>query len=50
MSVHEEIVLELARLERRAVARVIERNRSEQLGLAWVGLETAPESPREPRG
>lgn len=40
--VHDEITLELARLQRQALARVRERAASQQLGEAWIGLlETA---------
>lgn len=35
---HDDIVIELARLERRAFARVRERMASQQLGEAWIGL------------
>jgi hypothetical protein len=38
VSVHEEIILEMARLERRAVARTLERARAQQLGEAWRDL------------
>jgi hypothetical protein len=35
---HDDIIIELARLERRAFARVRERMASQQLGEAWIGL------------
>ena len=36
--VHDEITLELARLERAALERVRKRNAEQQLGEAWAGL------------
>jgi ABC-type nitrate/sulfonate/bicarbonate transport system substrate-binding protein len=38
MTVHEEITLELARLQRRAIEAVRERNATQQLGEAWQGI------------
>lgn len=38
MNVHEEITLELARLEREAVAKVRKRMSTQQLGLAFENL------------
>lgn len=35
---HDDVIIELARLERRAFARVRERMASQQLGEAWIGL------------
>jgi len=35
---YEDIVLELARIERRAYERVRERAAEQQLGEAWLGL------------
>lgn len=39
MDLHDEITLELARLQREAYDRVRKRNASQQLGEAWIGLE-----------
>ena len=38
MTTHEEITLELARLQRRAIEAVRERNATQQLGEAWQGI------------
>lgn len=40
MSAHdyEEIVLELAHIEREAYARIAAKMRAQQLGEAWIGL------------
>jgi hypothetical protein len=40
----DEITLELARLERRAVERVRKRNTEQQLGEAWIGLDALTET------
>lgn len=42
--IHEDIVLELVCIERRAHARLRQRAAEQQLGLAWEGIETAPGS------
>jgi DNA transposition AAA+ family ATPase len=43
--IHEEITLELARLQRAAFENVRKRTAEQQLGLAWVGLDqSAPRS------
>lgn len=41
MDLHDEITLELARLQREAYDRVRNRNASQQLGEAWIGLAVA---------
>lgn len=38
MIAHEEITLELARLHRRAIEAVRQRNAAQQLGEAWQGI------------
>ena len=38
--IHDEITLELARLQRAAHERVRRRNAEQQLGLAWVDILT----------
>lgn len=40
LDIHDEITLELARLQRMALERARKRNAEQQLGEAWVGLET----------
>jgi hypothetical protein len=46
MNVHDEIILELARLEREAVAKVRKRMSEQQLGLAFRDLPVVHESSR----
>lgn len=46
MNVHDEIILELARLEREAIAKVRKRMSEQQLGLAFIDLPVVRESPR----
>jgi hypothetical protein len=41
LDISDEITLELARLERAALARLRKRNSELQLGEAWRGLENA---------
>jgi len=43
--IHDEITLELARLQRAAFERVRQRMAAQQLGEAWVGLEDNPGTP-----
>ena len=42
--IHEEITLELARLQRAAFENVRKRTAEQQLGLAWVGLDSLTET------
>lgn len=45
---HDDITLELARLQREALANIRRKIASQQLGEAWVGLEQAREVPFQP--
>lgn len=39
-----DVALELARLEREALARVRKRMSEQQLGLAWIDLPASPDN------
>lgn len=47
-TLHDDITLELARLQREALARVRRKIAAQQLGEAWVGLEQVREEPLQP--
>jgi hypothetical protein len=42
----DEVILELAKLEREARARVLAKHAADQLGEAWIGLDTRRAIPR----
>lgn len=47
----DEVILELARIEREARAKVLAKHAADQLGEAWIGLDTRRVHPSPiPRG